>query len=436
MKKSKVWLTMKRRLSNRRLLFLSGWPSIGPVCRKVIGPGVFLAIFLALAARMTRIVYAEETGEAPSAGTAVTVSSPCVLLMEASTGQVIFEQAADEQRTPASVTKLMTLLLIYEQMESGNLSLEDTVTVSSHAQGMGGSQVFLEAGETQTVETMIKSIVIASGNDASVAMAEHIGGSEENFVAMMNARAAELGMEHTHFVDCCGLTDDPQHYMTARDIAILSREIVTRFPQIYDYSTIWMEDITHNTRRGSSQFTLTNTNKMLRSYDGCVGLKTGSTSRAGFCVSEVAVRNDITMIAVILGAETSKERFADAAALLNYGFGVTHLYTDTNTYELFCPEIPNAKVQGTACRPSEIFHWLDLENRDFSRIVSEAVYEENLAAPMEADTVVGFIRYTYDGQEIGRVDILVNEAVEVRTYTDCLEDFAGRMLLKREEGAA
>lgn len=398
--------------------------------------GVLFAVFLIFMAALPQITYAEETGEDVSRGTAVAVTSPCVLLMEASTGQVIFEKAADEQRTPASVTKLMTLLLIYEQMESGNLSLEDVVTVSSHAQGMGGSQVFLEAGETQTVETMIKSIVIASGNDASVAMAEHIGGSEENFVTMMNTRAAELGMDHTHFVDCCGLTDDPQHFMTARDIATLSREIVTRFPQIYDYSTIWMEDITHNTRRGSSQFTLTNTNKMLRSYDGCVGLKTGSTSRAGFCVSEVAVRNDITMIAVILGAETSKGRFADAAALLNYGFGVTHLYTDTNTYELACPEISNAKVQGTACRPAETFHWLDLENRDFSRITSEVIYEEGLSAPLDEDAVVGFIRYTYDGQEIGRVDILVNEAVAVRTYGDCLEDFAGRLLLKGEEDAA
>jgi D-alanyl-D-alanine carboxypeptidase (penicillin-binding protein 5/6) len=394
---------------------------------------VFFAVFLLLVAMMPWITYAEETAEEPSGGPAVTVSSPCVLLMEASTGQVIFEQAADEQRTPASVTKLMTLLLIYEQIESGNLSLEDTVTVSSNAQSMGGSQVFLEAGETQTVETMIKSIVIASGNDASMAMAEHIGGSEENFVAMMNTRAAELGMEHTHFVDCCGLTDDPQHYMTARDIATLSREIVTRFPQIYDYSTIWMEDITHNTRRGSSQFTLTNTNKMLRSYDGCVGLKTGSTSRAGFCVSEVAVRNDITMIAVILGAETSKGRFADAAALLNYGFGVTHLYTDTNTYELTCPKILNARVQGIACRPAEVFHWLDLENRDFSQIASEVIYTEGLSAPIEADAVVGSIRYTYDGQEIGSVDILVNEAVEERTYGDCLEDFAGQLLFKSEK---
>lgn len=423
---------MKRRLSNGQFLFFFGWPSIGRVCRKIIRPGVFFVVFLMLAAIMPRITYAEEAGEELSAGAAVAVSSPCVLLMEASTGQVIFEQAADEQRTPASVTKLMTLLLIYEQMESGNLSLEDTVTVSSHAQGMGGSQVFLEAGETQTVETMIKSIVIASGNDASVAMAEHIGGSEDNFVAMMNARAAELGMEHTHFVDCCGLTDDPQHYMTARDIATLSREIVTRFPQIYDYSTIWMEDITHNTRRGSSQFTLTNTNKMLRSYDGCVGLKTGSTSRAGFCVSEVAVRNDITMIAVILGAESSKGRFADAAALLNYGFGIAHLYTDPNTYELVCPEIPNAKVQGTACRPAETFRWLDLENRDFSRITSELIYQDGLSAPLEADAVVGSIRYAYDGQEIGRVDILLNEAVEVRTYGDCLEDFAERLLFKND----
>ena len=181
---------------------------------------------------------------------------------------------------------------------------------------------------------------------------------------------------------------------TARDIAIMSRELINHYPQIHNYSTIWMDTITHVTKQGTKEFGLSNTNKLLKMTTNfqVTGLKTGSTSIAKYCLSATAEKDGVRMIASIMAAPDYKARFSDAAALLNYGFGVTHLYTDTNTYELFCPEIPNAKVQGTACRPSEIFHWLDLENRDFSRIVSEAVYEENLAAPMEADTVVGFIR--------------------------------------------
>lgn len=391
---------------------------------------------LALLLAMPYTVYAENEESKTEEGETtepVVVSSPCAVLMEATTGQILYEKNADVERTPASVTKLMTLLLIYEQMEAGKLSLEDTVTVSAHAQSMGGSQVFLEEGETQTVETMIKCIVIASGNDASVAMAEHIGGSEENFVSMMNARAKELGMEHTHFADCCGLTDDESHVLSAGDIAVLSREIVTRFPEIFDYSTIWMEDITHETRRGSSSFTLTNTNKMLRTYDGCVGLKTGSTSRAGYCVSEVAVRNDITLIAVILGGETSKERFADAAALLNYGFGISQVYKDEEPLTLLCPRVARAKVQGTACHVEKTFTWLDLEGRDFSRITREIAFQEDLIAPLTEETVVGTVNYYYDGEKIGSVNIYPDQAIELRTFGDCLNSFWGEFLLGNEK---
>ena len=190
----------------------------------------------------------------------------------------------------------MTMLLIMEALDRGEIDLEEEVITSAHARSMGGSQVFLEEGEIQTVETLLKCIVIASGNDAAVAMAEHIAGSEEAFVQRMNERAAELGMENTHFVDCCGLTDSKEHCTSARDVALMTRELLVNHPQITRYSSIWMEDITHETRRGSTPFTLTNTNKLLRSFEGCDGLKTGSTSLAKFCLSATAVRNGIRLI--------------------------------------------------------------------------------------------------------------------------------------------
>ena len=225
----------------------------------------------------------EKTTE-PAAPDDALVQAPSALLMEASTGTVIYEKDSDTRRSPASITKIMTLILIFDALENGTLKMDDLVTTSAYAKSMGGSQVFLEEGETQDVETMIKCIVIASGNDASVAMAEHIGGSEQEFVRQMNERAAGLGMENTHFVDCCGLTESTDHYTTVRDIAIMSRELITKYPKILEYSSIWMENITHVTRQGSKEFCLTNTNKLLRSYDGCIGLKTGSTSLAKYCV--------------------------------------------------------------------------------------------------------------------------------------------------------
>ena len=271
----------------------------------------------------------EETEEtAPEMTTDLGLASPSVLLMEAQTGTVLYEKNASEQRSPASITKIMTLLLIFEELEKGTLQLTDEVTTSAHARSMGGSQVFLEEGEKQTVETMIKCIVVASGNDASVAMAEHIAGTESEFVSRMNQKAKELGMNDTKFEDCCGLTDSDGHYTTAADVAKMSRELIERFPQILNYSSIWMEEITHVTQKGSKPFTLTNTNKLIRGYEGCVGLKTGSTSKAKYCVSAVAKKNDLTMLAVVMGAPDYKVRFADAASLFQYGFSSCSIYID------------------------------------------------------------------------------------------------------------
>ena len=267
------------------------------------------------------------------------ISAPSAILMEASTGQVVYEKNPDEERPPASVTKIMTLLLIFDALETGQISLEDTVTTSEYAASMGGSQVFLEPGETQTVDTLIKCIAVASANDACVAMAEHIAGSEEEFVNKMNERAKELGMDHTHFVNCNGLDADG-HLTTARDISLMSRELIRLYPQIRDYAMIWMENITHTTKKGSSEFGLTNTNKLVRHYgltntnklvrhyEYTTGLKTGSTSQAGFCISATAEKNGMELIAVIMAAETSRDRTKDAIALLNYGFGKCSVYKE------------------------------------------------------------------------------------------------------------
>lgn len=258
------------------------------------------------------------------------ISAPGAVLMEPSTGTVLYEKNGEEQRSPASITKIMTLLLIFEALEDGQITLEEEAVTSAYAKSMGGSQVFLEEGEKQTVETLIKCIVVASGNDASVVMAEHLAGSEEEFVKRMNEKAGELGMLHTQFEDCCGLTDSEEHYTTASDVAIVSRELITRFPRILEYSSIWMENIIHRTAQGEKEFCLTNTNKLIRSYEGCVGLKTGSTSVAKYCVSAVAQRGEMTLLAVVMGAPDAKVRFKDAAALLDYGFGKCNLYLDEN----------------------------------------------------------------------------------------------------------
>ena len=234
--------------------------------------------------------------------------------MEASTGTIIYEKDAHSILHPASITKIMTLILIFDALDAQKISLDDVVTVSEHAASMGGSQVFLEPGETQTVDTMIKCISVASANDACVAMAEFIAGSEDAFVAQMNERAAGLGMKDTNFVNCCGLDVD-NHMTSAYDVALMSRELITKHPQIHNYSTIWMENITHVTKKGSSEFGLTNTNKLIKQYAYATGLKTGSTGLAKYCVSATAEKDNIKLIAVIMAAPDYKVRFADAAHL-------------------------------------------------------------------------------------------------------------------------
>ena len=246
------------------------------------------------------------------------------LLMDAATGTVLYENNAHEALAPASVTKVMTLLLIMEAIDSGRMGWEDTVTASEAAAAKGGSQVYLKVGETMTVSDMVKSIAVSSANDCACAMAEHLAGSEDAFVELMNRRAAELGMKDTHFVNCTGLDDDPaakSHRTSAHDIAVMSRELLVNHPDIKNFTTIWMDTI----RDGA--FGLSNTNKMVRYYPGCTGLKTGFTSGAGYCLSASAQREGMELIAVVMGAETSQDRFAACKGMLDQGFANYALYT-------------------------------------------------------------------------------------------------------------
>ena len=353
--------------------------------------------------------------------TADLIQAPSGILMEAQTGTVIYQKDQDTRRSPASITKIMTLILIFDALEKGNLKMDDVVTTSAHARSMGGSQVFLEEGETQTVETLIKCIVIASGNDASVAMAEHICGSEQEFVRHMNERAAELGMENTNFEDCCGLTESTNHYTTARDIAIMSRELITKYPKILEYSSIWMENITHVTRQGSSEFGLTNTNKLIRSYEGCVGLKTGSTSIAKYCLSAVAKRNGITLIAVVMAAPDYKVRFKDAASMLNYGFSKCSLYIDKKMQAL--PEVPvrKGKEKTVPLTYQKQFQYLSTDGQNISDVKRKLRIHREVDAPIKKGSKAGEMIYSAGDRELGRVDILYDKTVPKETYMDALK---------------
>ena len=351
----------------------------------------------------------------------VETESPSVILMEVTTGTVLAEKNAQEQRSPASITKIMTLLLIFEELEKGTLHLEDEVITSAHAKSMGGSQVYLEEGEKQTVETMIKCIVVASGNDASVAMAEHIAGSEAGFVDKMNQKAKELGMKDTHFEDCCGLTDSDGHYTTAEDVARMSRELITKYPQILKYSSIWMENITHVTAQGTKEFGLTNTNKLIRSLDGCVGLKTGSTSKARFCVSAVAKRENLTLLAVVMGAPDSKIRNRDAASLLNYGFGSCQMYEDDNEEKLSPAPVQRGVEDTVKCRILEPFYYLDTKGRNLENIEKQIQIKEGITAPVKKGDVLGKAVFMLEGEVIGETDIIAAENVEKAGFFDYLK---------------
>lgn len=364
-----------------------------------------------------------------SARAEVTIAAPSAILIEASTGQVIYEVNASERRSPASITKIMTLLLTFEQLEAGKIKLDDQVITSAHASSMGGSQVFLAEGETQTLETMIKCIAVASGNDASVAVAEHIAGSEEAFVSMMNEKAAELGMADTHFEDCCGLSNSDNHYTSAKDVAIMSRELTTKYPEVFNFTQIWMEDITHETRQGTTNFTLSSTNKLLKQYQWATGLKTGSTDKAKYCLSATATKDGIDLIAVVMGAPDYKVRFQDAQTLLNYGFGVCEIYIDANQDSLQPLAVEGGVTEEVPLRYQGEFRYLDTVGNDLGQVEKVIELPETVKAPIAEGTEAGKARYLLNGDEIGSVPILYAGNVEKAVYRDYLQKIWGFFLL-------
>lgn len=357
------------------------------------------------------------------------VTSPSVILVEASTGAVIYEKNSTERRSPASVTKVMTLLLTFEHIDSGKINLNDLVTTSAHAKSMGGSQVYLEEGETQTLETMIKCIVISSGNDACVAVAEHIAGTESEFVKMMNDKAKALGMNDTHFEDCCGLTESENHYTTSKDIALMSRELITRHPRIFDYSKIWMEDITHTTSRGNSTFTLSSTNKLLKQYEWTTGLKTGFTSKAMYCLSATARKDGIDLIAVAMGAPDSKTRNNDIITLFNYGYSVIRIYKDENKDLLAPLYVQQGVSESVRIGYGGEFNYLDVGGRDLSRVKKIISLPEAVLAPVKQGEPAGEAIYMLSEEKIGSVPIIYMEDVARARYTDYLKRAFERLLL-------
>lgn len=366
-------------------------------------------------------VMAEEETGGESAGS-VTVTAPSVFLMEASTGKVLYEKDADTRRPPASVTKVMTILLIYDALSAEKIHKEDVVTTSEYAASMGGSQVFLEAGEEQTVDTLLKCIVVSSANDACVAMAEYISGTEEAFVQQMNERAKGLGMENTVFKNCNGLDTDG-HVTTARDIALMSRELITKYPDVYEYTKIWMDTIVHKTKKGEEEFGLSNTNKLIRQYSYATGLKTGSTGEAKFCLSATAQKDGIDLIAVIMAAPDVKTRFADAQTLLNYGFSICRKYEDPDWESVQkTVKVERGEEDQVKVVQKSGFSYLDVSRADVSGVEKEVVPKASLKAPVKKGQKAGTVQYLLNGEKIGEVELAAADDVPAMSLKHAIED--------------
>lgn len=342
-------------------------------------------------------------------------------LMDSATGTILYEYNADEPLPPASVTKIMTLLLVMEEIESGRLSYDDTIRTSAHAASMGGSQIFLREGEEMSAEDMIKSVVIASANDAAVALAEHICGSEEAFVAKMNARAAELGMKNTNFENTNGLDDTAKNHVTsARDIAIMSRELIAH-EKILDFSSIWMDSI-----RGG-EFGLTNTNRLVRFYQGATGLKTGSTAKAGFCVSATAKRGNMHLICVVMGAPSSTVRNDIAAKLLSRGFADYALYEDPSA------ALEPIRVRGGVedrCEIRTTGFSLVVKRGDEKRIEKSYSLPDSIESPVARGECVGQVEYRLGGEIVGQADIISSVSIEKIGFWELFVRILSKFLIK------
>lgn len=381
-------------------------------CAALLTAAVLFACFTLPA----RAAEAEETVAGAPA-----VEAPAVLLMEKETGTVLYEENAHEKREPASVTKVMTLLLVMEAIDSGRLGYDDVVTVSAHAASMGGSQTWMKENEQMTVRDMLKAVCVVSANDGSVALAEHLAGSEEAFVALMNQKAAALGMEDTCFVNCTGLPA-AGHLTSAYDIALMSRELILNHPDIRQFTTIWMDTI----RDGA--FQLSNTNKLIRFYEGATGLKTGSTDAARYCLSATAERDGMELIAVVMGAETSDKRFETAKSLLNFGFAN---YTLMDVYpNQALPPIDvllgeTSTVQPVLERSSRIL----VDKADLDKVTTELNLSADVEAPVEAGQKLGSMTVYVDGVEQEVLDIVAEEAVARLTVGGIFSRFLGLLFM-------
>lgn len=349
------------------------------------------------------------------------IDAPSAILIDAATGTVLYEKNADERLPPASVTKIMTLLLVMEALEQGKIGWNDTVVASEAASAKGGSQVYLEPGEQMSMDEMLKSVVVSSANDCATALAEHVAGSEAAFVEQMNARAQELGMENTHFVNCTGLDDEPdaaEHLTTARDIATMSRALLSH-ERIRDYTTIWMDTV----RNG--QFGLSNTNKLIRFYEGATGLKTGYTSGAGHCLSASAERNGIELIAVVLHCSSSQERFSSAKALLDYGFANYALVQPTLDVELAPVPVVLGSMETVQPVPEEQTPIL-IDKAKQAGITRTVELAESVDAPVTEGQQLGLLRIEADGELLKEIPLVAAEAVPKLTFGEIFG-----MLLRR-----
>ena len=340
-------------------------------------------------------------------GTKLEIKAKSAILMEVNSGKILYEQNADEQLPPASITKIMSLLLIMEAIDSGKMSVEDVISASDHACSMGGSQIWLEPGETMTVDDLLKATVIASANDATVALGEQIAGSEEGFVAMMNARAEQLGMTNTHFVNATGL-DAEGHISSAHDVAIMSRELI-KHDLIKNYSTVWMDTL----RDGESE--LVNTNKLVRFYDGTTGLKTGTTSGAGYCLSATAERGGLELVAVVMSGDTSNDRFNGAKKMLDYGFANYEYATKTVELENNETKIQKGVQKTVKIKVAQDFGAL-LKKNESSAIVEELNLDQNITAPIKKGDKVGEVKFSLNNEVIGSVDVIAAQNVNKMSF--------------------
>lgn len=335
------------------------------------------------------------------------ISAPSAILMDANSGKILYEKNSRDRRPCASITKVMTLTLVMEAIDSGKIRLDDVVTTSAHAASMGGSDIWLEEGEQMTVDDMVKATAVASANDAAVALAEFISGTEDDFVAAMNEKAKALGMEDTTFLNCNGL-DEEGHITSAYDVALMSRELI-KHKKIFDYTSIWLDYL----RGGDTQ--IVNTNKLLKSYNGITGLKTGTTGDAGSCISATAERDGLSLIAVVLGADSGTERFRDAATLLDYGFANFETHKLSQENGLF-PVKVDGGLQDTVAVKCEDVAYFTVPKGEGANVKQTLDVPESVAAPVHKGDVVGSLKYSLNGEDIAAFDVITDEDVEKKSF--------------------